>query len=52
MLSGYKTYILCACAVIYAVSGFFTGHFDANTAVSMIWVALTGAALRNGVANS
>ena len=48
-LNGYKTYIVAAVAVIYAVSGFFTGHLDANTAIETVLTALGAASLRHGM---
>lgn len=50
-LKGKKTYILSALAVVYAISGLALGHIDPQTAVDMIWVALTGSALRASVTN-
>lgn len=50
-MSGNKTYIVCALAVIYAVSGFFTGHLDANVAIETVLAALGTAGLRHGIAN-
>ncbi len=49
MLNGYKSYILAALGVIYAISGFFTGHIDANTAFEIVGGSLGLAALRHGV---
>ena len=51
MLSGYKTYILATAAVLYGVTGLILGHFDANTAMSMIWPGLTAGALRSAISN-
>jgi len=48
-LEGKKTYFLCILAVIYALSGYFTGHFDMQTALDMVWVALTGSAMRSAI---
>lgn len=48
-LSGKKTYILVVAAVLYAITGYFLGNFDANTAMQMIWAALTAAGLRAGI---
>ena len=52
MLNGYKTYILAGLALVYAISGFFTGHIDANTAVETVFAALGAASLRHGIANT
>ncbi len=51
-LSGKKTYILAGVAIIYAVTGYFLGHTDANTTMGMVWAALTAAALRGGISSS
>lgn len=51
-LNGYKTYALVALAVIYGVSGFFTGHLDGKSALDIIWAALTAGSIRHAVANS
>lgn len=52
MLNGYKTYLLCAAALAYAIGGFFTGNIDPKTALDMIWTALVAASVRHGIANS
>lgn len=49
-LQGKKVYILMAVAVVYALSGYFTGHFDAQTTIQMVWVALSGSAARAAIA--
>ncbi len=51
-IQGYKTYILAALGVLYALSGFFTGNLDANTALSLGWAALGMAAIRHGVSTT
>jgi len=52
MLSGYKTYIVCAVAVIYAVAGFYTGNLDLNAAIQVVLAALGAAGLRHGITTS
>lgn len=52
MLNGYKTYIVCLVAIIYGVSGFFTGNLDANAAIQIVLTALTGAGIRHGISTS
>lgn len=52
MLSGYKTYIVCAAAIIYAISGFYTGHLDVNAAFEVVLAALGAAGLRHGISTS
>ncbi len=39
-LSGKKTYALGLVAILYGVSGFLTGHLDANSATDTIWAGL------------
>lgn len=49
LLPGMKTYIVCAIAIIYALSSFLTGHIDANNLVELILAALGAAGLRSGM---
>ena len=51
MLNGYKTYLVAALGVIYAVSAWATGHIDANGAIQLIEVALAAAGIRSAIAN-
>ncbi len=51
-LNGLKTYIVAAAGVLYAVTGFFLGNIDANTAVQILVTSLGLAAVRHGVANT
>lgn len=51
-MNGWKTYAVCAIAIIYAVSGFFTGHLDANAAIEVALAALGAAGLRHGISTS
>ncbi len=51
-MNGYKTYLIAAAGVLYAVCGFVTGNVDANTAVQVIVTSLGLAAVRHGVANA
>jgi hypothetical protein len=51
-LSGYKTYIVCAIAIIYAVAGFYTGNLDANAAFQVVLTALGAAGIRHGISTS
>ena len=48
--NGSKTYLVCAVAVLYAITGFFSGHLDANTAIQTVLAALGAAGLRHGIA--
>lgn len=49
MLSGYKTYLVCAVAVLYAVFGVLSGNLDMNAAVQIVLTALAAAGLRHGI---
>lgn len=51
-MSGYKTYLVCAASIVYAVSGFFTGHLDANAAIEVVLAALGAAGLRHAISSS
>lgn len=51
-MSGSKTYIVCAVAVVYAVAGFFSGNLDSVTAFNVILAALGAAGLRHGISTS
>jgi len=48
-LNGYKTYIVAALGVVYAISGYFTGHVDANAAMEIIITSLAAAGIRHGM---
>ena len=49
MLSGYKTYITAAVALIGAVAGYLTGDLELGAAVQLAITAILGATLRNGI---
>lgn len=49
MLSGKKTYILCALAFVWAIVGLICGWLEVNEAVALLEVSLVGAGLRAGV---
>lgn len=51
-MSGYKTYILAILGALYAISGFFTGHLDANTAIELLLGSGGLATLRHGISTS
>lgn len=51
-INGNKTYIICAVALMYAASGFFTGNLDANAAIQVALTALGAAGLRHGISTS
>lgn len=48
-LSGYKTYIVAAVAIIYAAVQWWNGGIPQTDAIQMVLAALGGAALRNAV---
>ncbi len=48
-MTGYKTYVVAALGIIYAVAGFLTGHVDGNSAIEVILAALGAAGLRSGI---
>lgn len=52
MLSGYKTYITAAVAIIGAIGGYLAGDVSLVDAVQLIVPALLGAFVRAGVAAS
>lgn len=49
MLSGKKTYVVAAVLVVYAVTGFLSGHMGAEEAVRTILEGLGLGFLRAGV---
>lgn len=52
-LSGYKTYIVAAVTIVYALTEWLAaGTLDQNGAIAMIFAALGGSALRHGIAAS
>lgn len=50
-LKGYKTYILGICGLLFAATGFATGHLDSRTALDLAFGSLAAMGLRNGVTN-
>lgn len=48
-MKGYKTYSIVGVAVVYAISGFFYGALDANSAMQIVLAALTAAGLRDAI---
>ena len=48
-LAGKKTYILAVLALFYAVTGYFTGNLDAETASQALWAALSLGAVRSAI---
>ncbi len=51
ILQGYRTYIVAAVGVLYAVFAFFSGHIDANGTVELIVTALAAAGIHSAVVN-
>jgi len=49
MIKGKKTYIVCALAIIYALTGVATGNLEITQAVETILAALGAASLRNAL---
>ena len=53
VLPGFKTYIVCAAAVLYALAQHFIADpptLDLNATLQMVFAALGAAGLRNGIA--
>lgn len=48
-LQGKKTYIMGFFGILYAISGFVTGHFDSTVALGLIIGSLTAMGVRNGI---
>lgn len=46
---GKKSYALAVIAIVYAITGFISGHIDGQTAIDMVWTALAVVGLRSGV---
>jgi hypothetical protein len=51
-LKGKKSYILAGLAVIYAASGFLTGHLSGPQALDVLFAAGGLATLRAGIVNT
>lgn len=51
MLSGYKTYITAAVAVVTAVAAYLTGEANFADTANLVFTALLGAFIRSGVAS-
>lgn len=48
-MAGYKTYLVAAATVAYAVGGYFIGQLDGTAAITLISGSLMGAFIRHGV---
>lgn len=51
-MSGYKTYIVCAVAIAYAVFGVLSGNLDATNAINVVLAALGAAGLRHAISTT
>jgi len=51
-MQGYKTYIVAAITVIWALYGMLSGNLDIGAGVQLISTSGLAAALRHGIANS
>lgn len=51
-LSGGKTYLICASAILTAIIAFINGNMEIADLVKAIFVALTAITLRAGVAKN
>lgn len=49
-ISGKKTYIIGACTILYAVTGYVIGQVEQQTAMEMIFLGLGMMGLRAGIA--
>lgn len=49
MLVGYKTYIISACLIIYAITGWVTGQLEPMDAFRIVLEGGVFAALRNAI---
>ena len=49
IITGKKTYIIGIAGIIFAITGFVTGHLDSNTALDLIFGSLAAMGIRNGV---
>lgn len=49
MLSGYKTYITAAVAVIGAVAAYLTGEAELGPTIQLVVTAVLGATIRHGI---
>lgn len=48
-MNGYKTYLVSAITVVWAIYGMLSGHLDTNAGVQLISQSALVAALRHGV---
>jgi hypothetical protein len=48
-LKGKKTYIIQGLALVYAISGYFTGNLDSKTTLDIIYSTASISALRSAL---
>ena len=48
-LKGKKTYVVGVCGILFAVTGFATGHLDSVSAIDLIFGSLAAMGIRNGI---
>jgi hypothetical protein len=51
LLSGYKTYITAAVAIIGAVAGYLVGDVSLADTAQLVLTAVLGATIRSGIAS-
>jgi hypothetical protein len=51
-LNGYKTYIVAAASVVYALVSYWNGTLDGGQAQDMVQTALLGLTIRHGIAKA
>jgi len=49
MLSGYKTYIVGVCFIVYGVAGFFAGIHESDVLINRVLEGLAFMGLRAGI---
>ena len=49
MLSGYKTYITAAIAILTAIGAYLAGEAELASTLQLVFTALMGAFIRSGV---
>jgi len=52
MLSGYRTYIVCALGLITAGAGYLDGDLTAQAAIAAAFAAIGGLTMRAGIAKA
>lgn len=52
LISGYKTYFICAATIVYDLAMWWNGSMDQHTAILAIGAALGGMAMRHGISQA